>query len=247
MKDIFEPVGMTEDKFWELVGLAKWPEMPYEDTKIIYLKKLNKKECSNFRKSVHIALGLLDIVAARNIDGIGDDGYGDLLNHVIGKGKTTFYKCLKNVKLMQKMADDRDYKECFGYCIPYESDYKEDGDYSISHVKGVATKALAEIKTFKKMDPDEKFLSLILGHMNLMECIFKTFLKDVDTNTNEALARLIEEKAWVDKHCKAIEKFFESNYMELPRKFTENGHNGICTALFTNTCHDAEKVMKFLS
>lgn len=241
----FDPVGMTEDRFWELVDMAHWPKTSCEDAKIMYRKLLSKEGAKNFRGSVGKAYRMLDRVADQNVHGVGDDGYSDLLKHIVGKGKSTFYKCLNSVNLIQKMADDNDYKESFSYCIPYESDYDPNGEYSIQAVINVAKMSQQEIEKFLDMEYKTRgnWLEPILPIFLEIHTLFYHFLEDP---TPDNLTCLVGKKGWMEKVCKKIENFFQKNYMELPRKFTENGNNGVCTPLFSNTCHDAEKVMKFL-
>lgn len=136
---------MSEKHFWKLVKLANWPHKGYENPKIMYRKLLNKQESQDFRNSVDIAFDMLDKIAFNNVKGCGNDGYSDLLYHIIGLGKNTFYKCLNNINLIQKMINNSQYKESFSYCIPYDLAYP-----TIPKVPNVAQ--LIEI--LKKLPPN---------------------------------------------------------------------------------------------
>jgi len=248
LTDSSNKINMTETRFWELVELAKWP-CDYEKMRIKYRVMLSKKECIEFRKYLNRAEGILDNLVSESIEDIGDDGYGDLLYHIIGLGEKEFYRHAHKPSLIQKRINSGDYKECFAYCVPYDDDYNDNSQYTIKSVKIMATHSMKEIEMFDKMDDkDTKWLIHIRQEMNSIEMLMQNFL---DNPTQEGLEEMVESKVWLEKATKRIDKFFEKNYRELPRKFTDdrkNGsnYNGMCTAIFNNTVGDAEMVLEYL-
>jgi Trp operon repressor len=237
--------GITEDRFWELVKLAHWP-CDYEKARIMYRKLLSKEECENFNNAINVAWKLLD--KTLNVDsisdelGVGDDGYGDLLNHIVGLGKEQYYKYLNNLKLIKELAHSHKYKESFSYCITYYSDYEKKSQYTMAYVISVVKAAVKEIEKFEKID-SEGLLVDIDEDLCYIKRVFNIFLNSPTLGIIESL--LISNKDEIFKAVKRIERFFKKNYMELPRKFTENGHNGICTPLMTNSVDYAERLVEF--
>ena len=237
-----------EDRFWELVKVANWPKDGYEKPKMKYLKMLSKEEAKEFCSMKAKFYKQLSNVA-RDVDGMGDDGFNDLINHIIGLGKKAYYEALNNVKLVQKRANDDDYKESFAYCFPYEDDYGKDNQYTYNNVVKVAKSAIKEIEYMINMDKDDIWLKEISGELYLLRLDLEAFLTS-SYNKEEKLIQLIVHKKAVSKYCKKIDKFFEDNYLELPRKFTEDrkdgsNFNGMCTSVIENTIDYAEQVLEF--
>lgn len=54
--------------------------------------------------------------------GLGDDGFGDLLGHVIGCGKEEYEACLADPSLVYARAQSWEFGESFSYCLPWEDD-----------------------------------------------------------------------------------------------------------------------------
>jgi len=245
--DTMGVITMTdEDRFWELVKVANWPKDGYEKPKMKYLKMLSKEEAKEFCSMKAKFYKQLSNVA-RDVDGMGDDGFNDLINHIIGLGKKAYYEALNNVKLVQKRANDDDYKESFAYCFPYEDDYGKDNQYTYNNVVKVAKSAIKEIEYMINMDKDKIWLKDISDELCILNDLLKYFLINPD---KKGLSYLITQKEKVAKYCKKIDKFFKDNYLELPRKFTEprkNGSNfnGMCTSVIENTIEYAEQVLEF--
>ena len=245
--------SMPEDRFWELVELAKWP-CDYDKMKIKYIKTMSQNECRSFRLTLDKAYGLIDEIADKMEMGLGDDGYGDFIYHIIGLGKEKFYEYCNNKGLMRKLADAHGYKESYVYCIPYDDDYSSDGKYSIKAVVRVVKEGKKEIERMMKMDTGSNHLMPILTELSYLNDVMSSFLTGFcyeDTSEEFDLRYLVKAKKRVSEACAKIDKFFEKNYMKLPRKFTSerpdgNNFNGMCTAIFTNACSDAEEVLEFL-
>ena len=235
---------MCEDRFWELVALAKWP-CDYKKMNIKYRKMLNREECIAFRATLSKARSILDTAICSLPLGCGDDGYSDLKNHIVGLGKKEYYKHLNDTELVQDMADNRSYVESYSYCLPYDSDYEdsEKSKYDIKSIISITQHAKEEIEQIWKLDKKKgvEHLFLIRDELDCLHSIMGVFL---ECPNELRLENLVKEKAYVTKYCKKIEKFFDNNYMELPRKFTEG--NRFCTAIFENTINDAEILLEFL-
>lgn len=238
---------MTEDKFWELIDLSKWPTIDYGKVKIFYLKMLSKEECHSFRTTLDIAYCILDEVANGKINGVSDDSYSDLLNHIIGLGKESFYEHANDFQLIQNRADKNQYEESFSYCIPYDDDYENDSIYSIINLKRTAKDAIKEIELFFKLDNKEvKWLSPINKELIDIRIVISKFL-----NNPSQIKKFIKRKKMILEACKKIDNFFQKNRKELPRKFTDyrddgSNFNGMCTAVITNTVYYAENVLEFI-
>jgi hypothetical protein len=238
---------MCEDRFWNLVALAKWP-CDYDKMKIKYMKLLSKDECKSFRNTLGVAYKMLDTIITSMPLGCSDDGYDDLTHHIIGLGEKEYYKHLNNKKLVQKMADDRNYEENYAYCLPYDEDYSEAGQYSIKSVISIAKSGLKEINRMCKLDKNANHLTPIANELLGLSRKLSMFLEYSD---RDGLEKLVEQKEYVVKACKKIQKFFDNNYLELPRKFTEDredgsNFNGMSTAIFENCIDSAENVLEFL-
>ena len=241
---------MTDAKFWEFVELAKWP-CDYNKAKIMYRKLLSKEECAEFRKIKSRFYKAMDAyISEKDPDndlGLGDDGYNDLLSHIIGLGEDNYKKCLKDFELVKKLSET--YKESFDYCIPYDFDYDEKTNpYTLKSILEGSKACIEELKYFDKMNKTGNHLAPIASELRYLEAWVLGVL--VEKNEN-GLKGLIGNKAKVEKATKAIDKFFEDEYLELPRKFTErrkdgSDFHGFCTAMFNNLVDDAELVLEYL-
>jgi hypothetical protein len=207
---------LSEHYFWELVKIANWPKRNKEDVKIEYIKKLSREDAIKFYAMVSSVAGIVSDRIPQDL-GIGDDGFSDLIKHVVGLGKKKFHELINNPIKIVKMAMDSNYKECFSYCIPTEFDYDnlEKGDKRFSDW---AKEAILQINKILKMDKKndlseikEEFIYILEALDYCMDYRFTTFL---------AFKKPVLMK------LKKIKKFYEANYFELPRKFTEEDENG---------------------
>jgi len=240
----FELVGMSEDSFWKMVKVANWPTDRYEKVKIRYLKLMNRETCHNFRNTVDNAYIFLDEAVGKSVSGTGDDGYSDLLSHIIGLGKKEFYRNIKNPKLAQKRVDASNYRESFSYCIPYDTDYGEDSSYTLDSVIRSAKKAIELIQGYRAMDDKTpKWLYMISDDLTYIETVMKDF---VNSNSLGGLMYLTQQKKSIQDRCMHIYKFFKDNYLELPRKFTDNTDRGLPTIMINSVVSEASKVNEYL-
>ena len=110
-----------EDKYWQQIEELEWSKDG--DYKRIeeYIKNnysySSARQLDNFVDSKVIELGKRfhnDWLGNPGI-GVSDDGWSDLRNEVVGRGKE-FYENI-TVEKLQEMADSNDYNESFAYCF----------------------------------------------------------------------------------------------------------------------------------
>jgi hypothetical protein len=113
---------MKTDKslYWEVLEAHKWDEL--HDYKNQPRKVIDAFGEELWRKAWEYADDLFSLLykdvneyekfAGRCGQYGGDDSFGDMLWHAIGKGKDYYHKVLENPKLL----DDLNYTECFAYC-----------------------------------------------------------------------------------------------------------------------------------
>jgi hypothetical protein len=144
-KDI-PTIDCVSDDFWKMVKTANWGAVikGYKDNPIIdkyhrdflehakarvYLK-YSYNQIRKFRPEYDIIyFKLYDWFQDDWLDGafnVGEDGYGDLISSVIGKGKTFVKKCVKNSNLVIDLSEDDNYAENFCYILTDdEEEYTE--------------------------------------------------------------------------------------------------------------------------
>ncbi len=240
--------SLAEDVFWDIIKQANWPHEDSNIVKIRYLKSMNVEFLKKFRAKLNDAYDLLEDKICNKTWRDYDEDI-DLVHHIIGLGKKTFYACLNNVNLIQKIANkgiltDSLCDTSFSYCIPYESDYAQ---YNIKHIEKIAKESVKEIKRFLKMDnrKEIKFLKPIEKELSSILSVMNDFLKS-NENEEVRLQNLISNKDMTRNMGNKIDKFFDENEMELPRKFEDdNGNNGICIHIFNNTINDAEDLLLY--
>ena len=112
-----------EDKYWQQIEELEWSKDG--DYKRIeeYIKNnysySSARQLDNFVDSKVNELGKRfhnDWLGDPGI-GVSDDGWSDLRNEVVGRGKE-FYENITVAKL-QEMADNNDYNESFAYCFTF--------------------------------------------------------------------------------------------------------------------------------
>ena len=147
---VTDQVTMTEDKFWDLVSYADWPNRHHRDVSSEYLRLLTREECAEFQKIKGCLWHMLDefIGADNNPACGGDDSHGDLICHIIGLGREQFYAHLNDYSLIEQRGgapynSPDGYLECFAYCIPHDSDYDKKNDFE--YFKDFAGRAQADI------------------------------------------------------------------------------------------------------
>ena len=188
-KEAKDQYPMSEERFWEIVKIADWPNKDHNDVTAEYLKFLFVEEGIQLRRMSGVFFNMLDkVVGQRNPAGGGDDSHSDLLYHIIGLGREQFYAHLNDYSLIEKRGQSRydsaeGYKESFAYCMPYEDDWEK-----------IDPKKTAEIRTEidKRKEKQEKAVPLKI--QTVLDNI-----TDVLTNADGAFVAEIHNQVCSDK------------------------------------------------
>lgn len=123
---------MKRERFWEIVAAVGWgtEHTDCDKGKKILRELLPDVETMQaFREhkcTMHDALYSRISEWEDENDkscGLGDDGFGDLISHIIGLGPEEVENVQLDPELALKRAHSRDFSESFAHCVPYESDY----------------------------------------------------------------------------------------------------------------------------
>jgi len=122
----------TPELFWSEVALIGWTDNPekgfYNKAKARLLRRCTGEFLGEFREmkeGFENELGMaVDRVERKTGEstGCGDDGWGDLLNHVIGLGKEEYEASLADPMRVIKRGQACNYAESFDYCVPFGTD-----------------------------------------------------------------------------------------------------------------------------
>jgi hypothetical protein len=158
-KEKLKPVPMPLDEFWKLVAELNWghkSDGPHKTTnykvvKKTLMQKLTRSGVERFSATFSALRHDLYRKLDKEVEGTGDDGFGDLLAHIIGLGKEEYERNLADPKLAQARVDKSRYVESFSYCIPYDDDYEMlDPSHHVARAKGV-------IKEYTQGLTDERY------------------------------------------------------------------------------------------
>lgn len=123
---------MDRKQFWEIVSAVGWgTEHTDSDKGKKILRELlpdveTMKAFREHEQRVHNDLySRIDKWGDENDKscGLGDDGFGDLISHIIGLGPDEVERVQVDPELALKRAHSHDFSESFSYCVPYEADY----------------------------------------------------------------------------------------------------------------------------
>lgn len=122
----------TPEKFWNEVALVGWTDKPekgfYDKAKARLLRRWTGEFLEEFSEMKDELYSKLVAAVQRAEKGsgesveCGDDGFGDLMNHLIGLGKEEYEASLADPMRVIKRGQAYNYAESFGYCIPYGTD-----------------------------------------------------------------------------------------------------------------------------
>jgi len=110
----------TEQELWEMVEKANWnSDHDYKRIQKEW-KNLDADTKGELEAFVHNKISSLNKQYEKDWLGnpgisVSDDGWMDLRAEVVGRGKS-FYESI-TVEKLQRMAIERDYQECFSYCL----------------------------------------------------------------------------------------------------------------------------------
>lgn len=126
----------TADQFWACVAEIGWqdknPNRFYSDVEKRLTKEWDNDFIASFRDRMDDLYSELykvvdEFERAEGVScGCGDDGFSDLLHHVIGLGKEEYEAALKDPMRVVKRGQEYRYEESFSYCIPYPRRVKEE-------------------------------------------------------------------------------------------------------------------------
>lgn len=118
-----------DDFFWPIVELLDYKsDNDYRRVKSIFMDLYNftgaltKEDIILFIKIMNFKINVIDKLHGDKIDDVSDDSWGDLKADIISRGKDFYNRAISDFDLVQKMANEMDYKESFYYGIPYRSD-----------------------------------------------------------------------------------------------------------------------------
>lgn len=145
---------MTEDEYWDVVAKVDWPGIcddpnAHRDAgkRILLSLLVTQDEMKTFRNVHYHLKGILEGAMRRweikqdqvNPNwggwGVGDDGFDDLTNHIVGCGKVAWaMTCCDPQKAYDRTVNkwskgrtptkpSEGFVESFLYCIPYDKDY----------------------------------------------------------------------------------------------------------------------------
>jgi hypothetical protein len=118
---------MTDEKFWDIVAHMGWDlSNNYDATRKTFAKNYTKRECEEFctifsDKKAELSKAVEVYLASpgyRSELSLGDDGYSDLLCHIIGLGRKEYEYAIRQPYSAWNRAKAGDYRESFSYCIP---------------------------------------------------------------------------------------------------------------------------------
>jgi len=122
----------TPETFWSEVALIGWTDNPEKGFSDKAKARLLRRWTGEFLEEFNEMKDELQSKLARAVEaeeqktgnstGCGDDGWGDLMNHVIGLGQKEYEASLADPGRVLKRGQAYNYAESFGYCIPYGSD-----------------------------------------------------------------------------------------------------------------------------
>lgn len=202
--------AMSESEFWKLVDELGWGrDTNYKRIKAYILKNWTKEQWAEFDKVKDKIFNALYKRLDREVKGVGDDSFSDLLEHIIGLGKREYDAVMKDPSLAQKRADKYDYKESFAYAIPYEDDWEKlergvTGLKSLEFALEVYEDGLG-VDLYKPVQKELKML--VDAFRNLKQTGDVGAFKEQATKLNDAEQRI---KRFREKIYKEFEDEFEA-------------------------------------
>lgn len=124
----------TIDEFWAEVALIGWKEKGNGSSTVTQKKLLRRWDdefCESMRdieseltSKLYHAVEKVESETGESTE-CGDDGFGDLMAHMVGLGKEAYEAALADPMLVIKRGQNHEYEECFSYCLPYARPLKE--------------------------------------------------------------------------------------------------------------------------
>ncbi len=141
--DLFEADAVSDGEFWDFVRKTGWnKDQDYDRIKKMMLRTMNPESVKAMRDRFDNLYNILSRKINDEVENIGDDGYSDLLSHIIGMGKKLYNDILQDPSIAQKIIDARAYEESFSYVFPHDDDWKMNDP---QHFMDQATKYLEDL------------------------------------------------------------------------------------------------------
>lgn len=138
------PTPEQVNEFWQAVSEMGWGrKADHEKIKVALLAKWSPEKAEEMHDTFDALRNPLYAVCDKVVEGLGDDGFSDLLAHIIGLGKEEYERVLLNPQLAAQRANKYDFTESFSYCLPFKQDYQY---LTPSHYDARMEKVAGELK-----------------------------------------------------------------------------------------------------
>ena len=205
---------MNEKRFWEIVEEINWPVIckehrGYEKAKKQLLNTLTLEEVTKLRDIAQDFKNAIYEPLFCKVTGVGDDGYGDFLCHIIGMGKKEYKKCVKDNDYAVETYNDN-YVENFFYCFPYEEDYEKKSETYDGFFKW----GDRIYRSFEKICSNEKVINAfdleISKKIFYLRVTFEKFAIEKDYQF------ILKEKEKILQELNGVMEYLEKNKRTLP-------------------------------
>jgi hypothetical protein len=156
------PVAISGSDFWSLVDKIGWgtKTTDYKMVKRSLMRVFTPAQCegildkeSELRHQLTVKFD--KYLEANGVElSLGDDGFSDLMNHIVGLGKSIYNACMKNPDLIVDLARRDDFAESFSYCFPHADDFDS------LNVSKFINWAVGEIEGLKEAYGEPRYKSL---------------------------------------------------------------------------------------
>jgi len=213
---------MDEDEFWDLIAKLGWTrDGDFRSLKKKFMKLVPDPErarevmrtCDTFVRLLSIAIERFEEKSDRHCD-VGDDGFSDLVYHIIGLGCEEFNSTIDDPERAVNRAHENDFSESFAYVFPTDDDYNKRNNIAAFVDRAVEIKesyaTLLDDELFDEIHKDVLTVStaldkLINGHAaGFLECesdvaIAMTHIQAFRTRLRQKLMP-IDDNIWWDKN-----------------------------------------------
>jgi hypothetical protein len=127
-----QAVGISVEKFWELVGRADWANRqaePLDQIRAEMMRALSPAEAEamydtflELKADLAVAIEAYEAATGTSA-GVGDDGFDDLTSHIVGLGREEYERNLASPSLAVERGQRYDFRESFAYVVPGKGDY----------------------------------------------------------------------------------------------------------------------------
>jgi hypothetical protein len=194
--------SMSEGEFWDLIEPYGWGTRTTDYKKIEkdLLRKLTPDQAEAMQEVYGKLSGKLYKALDRVVEGLGDDGFGDLIAHIIGMGRREYSAVLRDPELGAERARNYDFTESFSYALPSKYDYE---NLNVSKYLKWAKNGLMAFQATLDAD-DETVPSSWLGKIRRdLELLVKAHEEFIRT---EDAYKFIEQEEALKKAAENVEK-----------------------------------------